>query len=395
MIKGIIGAVIGDIVGSSREGKPISRQTFNLFVKESSITDDSVLTTAVAEWMLDRKRNDIVKSLIKWAEEYPHAGYGSSFKRFMAQGAPMYPGSTHNGAAMRVSPVGYLATSLDECMELAAESARPSHDSRQAIAAAQATSAAIFMALRGSSKEEIRKFIEETFGYDLHRPYDSVRAEVRHARAMRDTDYEMYHDRLIGAEPAVQDALIAFLAGNDYEDVIRKAIWIGGDADTEAAIAGGIAAAYYGVPEEIIEQALPYIPSDMLDIINKVDGTSWTPSKVIPPKSSRWSIHDVIICGTDMNETEGERAFHLTRPSRFHRHYNFGYYIHIKGNDLESIKNEIWVLRRKCEDYRHVRWHLHDVGIEYGVFTVEQFRELFRWALDLDNILVTPTLLNL
>ena len=184
MIKGIIGAVIGDIVGSSREGKPISRQTFNLFVKESSITDDSVLTTAVAEWMLDRKRNDIVKSLIKWAEEYPHAGYGSSFKRFMAQGAPMYPGSTHNGAAMRVSPVGYLATSLDECMELAAESARPSHDSRQAIAAAQATSAAIFMALRGSSKEEIRKFIEETFGYDLHRPYDSVRAEVRHARAM-------------------------------------------------------------------------------------------------------------------------------------------------------------------------------------------------------------------
>ena len=394
MIKGIIGAVIGDIAGSSRESKPVSRKTFKLFTKESSVTDDTALTVAVAEWMLDRQGVDVAQSLIKWATEYPHAGYGSSFKRFLASGSHMVPGSTHNGAVMRVSPVGYLASSLEECLEMARESALPSHDSPQAIAGAQAAAAAIFMARTGKGKQEIREYLERTFGYNLHRSYDQVRAEVLHARASRNYDYEASHERIVGAEPAVQDALIAFLEGADYEDVIRKAIYMGGDADTEAAIAGGIAAAYYGVPEEIIQQALVYIPSDMLAVINKVDGTSWQPSKLIPPKSSRWSIHDVVICGCNADETDGERAFHLTRPSRYRRHHNEGFPIHISGLEMEKTLDQIWVLRRKCEDYKHVRWHLHDVGIESGVFSVEQFRELFGWALQLDNVLVTPTLLN-
>ena len=394
MIKGIIGAVIGDIAGSSREGKPVSRKSFKLFTKDSSVTDDSTLTVAVAEWMIDRENVDIAQSLIKWATEYPHAGYGSSFKRFLAQGSHVCPGSTHNGAVMRVSPVGYLASSLDECMEMARESALPSHDSPQAIAAAQAAAAAVFMARTGRSKQEIREFLESQFGYNLHRSYDQVRDEVLQARASRDTDYEASHERIVGAEPAVQDALIAFLAGSDYEDVIRKAIYMGGDADTEAAIAGGIAAAYYGIPEEIIQQALVYIPSDMLAVINKVDGTAWRPCKVIPPKSSRWSVNDIIICGCNVDETEGERAFHLTRPSRFRRHHNQGYPIHIAGVDMKRTMDQIRVLRHKCEDEKNVRWHLHDVGIESGVFTVEQFRELFGWALELDNVLVTPTLLN-
>lgn len=394
MIKGIIGAVIGDIAGSSRESKPVSRKTFKLFTKDSSVTDDTTLTVAIAEWMLDRKGVDVGQSLIKWATEYPHAGYGSSFKRFLASGSHMAPGSTHNGAVMRVSPVGFLASSLEECLELARESALPSHDSPQAIAGAQAAAAAIYMARTGSSKESIREFLEKTFGYNLHRSYDEVRNEVRLARANREVDYEASHERIVGAKPAVQDALIAFLTGSDYEDVIRKSIYLGGDADTEAAIAGGIAAAYYGVPEELIEQALIYIPSDMLAVINQVDGTSWKPSKLIPPKSSRWSVNDVVICGCNADETEGERAFHLTRPSRFRRHHNEGYPIHVTGLEMKKTLDQIGVLRLKCEDYKHIRWHLHEIGIESGVFTVEQFRELFGWALELDNVLVTPTLLN-
>ena len=395
MVKGIIGAVIGDIAGSSRESKPVSRKTFKLFTKDSSVTDDTALTVAIAEWMFDREGVDVGQSLIKWATEYPHAGYGSSFKRFLAHGSHMTPGSTHNGAVMRVSPVGFLASSLEECLELSRESALPSHDSPQAVAGAQAAAAAIYMARTGSSKDAIREFLEKTFGYNLHRSYDEVREEVRLARANRDIDYEASHERIIGAEPAVQDALIAFLAGSDYEDVIRKAIYLGGDADTEAAIAGGIAAAYYGVPEELIQQALIYIPSDMLAVINRVDGTSWKPSKLIPPKSSRWSVNDVVICGCNAKETDGERAFHLTRPSRFRRHPNEGYPIHVTGLQMDKTLDQIWVLRRKCEDYKHIRWHLHEVGIESGTFTVEQFRELFSWALELDNVLVTPTLLNI
>ena len=312
----------------------------------------------------------------------------------MANGTHMVPGSTHNGAVMRVSPVGYLASSLEECLELARESALPSHDSSQAIAGAQAAAAAIFLARTGKNKEEIREYLERTFGYDLHRSYDQIREEIRLARARRETDYEASHERIVGAEPAVQDALIAFLAGSGYKDVIRKAIYLGGDADTEAAIAGGIAAAYYGVPEAIVEQALIYIPSDMLEVINRVDGTSWKPSKLIPPKSSRWSIHDVVICGCNADETEGERAFHLTRPSRYRRHHNKGYPIHISGLEKEKTLDQICVLRRKCEDYKHIRWHLHEIGIESGVFTAKQFRELFGWAIDLDNVLVTPTLLE-
>ena len=394
MIKGIIGAVIGDIAGSSRESKPVSKKTFKLFTKESSVTDDSALTIAVAEWMLDREGVDVGKSLIKWATEYPHAGYGSSFKRFLASGSHMAPGSTHNGAVMRVSPVGFLASSLEECLDLARESALPSHDSPQAIAGAQAAAVAIFMARTGSSKDSIREYLEKTFGYNLHRSCDEVREEIRLARANREVDYATSHERIVGAEPAVQDALIAFLEGSDYEDVIRKAIYLGGDADTEAAIAGGIAAAYYGVPEELIEQALIYIPSDILEVINKVDGTSLKPSKLIPPKSSRWSIHDVVICGCNAEETEGERAFHLTRPSRFRRHHNQGYPIHISGLEKEKTLDQIGVLRCKCEDYKHIRWHLHDIGIESGVFTPDEFRELFDWALELDNVLITPTLIN-
>lgn len=387
--------MIGDIAGSSRESKPVSRKTFKLFTKDSSVTDDTALTVAIAEWMLDREGEDVGQSLIKWATEYPHAGYGSSFKRFLSHGSHMTPGSTHNGAVMRVSPVGFLASSLEECLELSRESALPSHDSPQAVAGAQAAAAAIYMARTGSSKDAIREFLEKTFGYNLHRSYDEVREEVRLARANRDIDYEASHERIIGAEPAVQDALIAFLAGSDYEDVIRKAIYLGGDADTEAAIAGGIAAAYYGVPEELIQEALIYIPSDMLAVINQVDGTSWKPSKLIPPKSSRWSVNDVVICGCNAEETDGERAFHLTRPSRFRRHPNEGYPIHVTGLQMDKTLDQIWVLRRKCEDYKHIRWHLHEVGIESGTFTVEQFRELFSWALELDNVLVTPTLLNI
>ena len=387
--------MIGDIAGSSRESKPVSRKTFKLFTKDSSVTDDTALTVAVAEWMLDREGVDVGQSLIKWATEYPHAGYGSSFKRFLSHGSHMTPGSTHNGAVMRVSPVGFLASSLEECLELSRESALPSHDSPQAVAGAQAAAAAIYLARTGSSKDAIREFLEKTFGYNLHRSYDEVRDEVRLARANRDIDYEASHERIVGAEPAVQDAIIAFLAGSDYEDVIRKAIYLGGDADTEAAIAGGIAAAYYGVPEELIEQALIYIPSDMLAVINQVDGTSLKPSKLIPPKSSRWSVNDVVICGCNAKETDGERAFHLTRPSRFRRYPNEGYHIHVTGLQMDKTLDQIWVLRRKCEDYKHIRWHLHEVGIESGVFTAEQFRELFSWALELDNVLVTPTLLNI
>ena len=132
----------------------------------------------------------------------------------------------------------------------------------------------------------------------------------------------------------------------------------------------------------------------MLAVINQVDGTDWKPSKLLPPKSSRWSIRDVVICGTNADETDGEKAFHLTHKTRFSKRYNEGYNIRIAGVGKEEILRQISALRRKCEEDGQTRWHLHEVGIQSGVFTVDQFREIFAWALELDNVLVTPTLMG-
>lgn len=393
MIKGIIGTVIGDIAGSAHEATPVKSMRFETLSKQSTVTDDTVLTMAVAEWMLDRDNVNVGDSLLKWAELYPHAGYGSSFKRFRDAKAQITPGSTHNGAAMRVSSVGFLASSLDECLELAKASAMPSHGSEQAIAAAQATASAIYLARTGSSKEDIRKYVSEKFGYDLNRTFADVRAEVHHARALRNIDYETSHERIVGAEPATQDALIAFLTGNSYEEVIRLAIYIGGDADTEAAIAGGIAAAYYGVPKELIEKALIYIPADMLKVINAVDGTDWKASGLIPPKSSRWSCKDIVVYATDEAGTVREKPYHLTHKTAFSRHFNEGYPLAIIGKNLDEAKKEIEDLREKCSR-KDARWHLHEIGIEKGGYTIEQYRELFSWALEMDNVLVCQTLKN-
>ena len=223
MIKGIIGTVIGDIAGSTHEGKPVKTMRFDTLNKQSTVTDDTVLTMAVAEWMLDRKHVSVSDSLIKWATLYPHAGYGSSFKRFLAEKKMMTPGSTHNGAAMRVSSVGFLADSLEECLALADESARPSHGSPQAVAAAQATAAAIYLARSGSTKAEIRDYISDKFGYDLSRPYDQVRADVLHARATKHIDYETSHERIVGAEQSGDDLLVDAADDGGVDHAVVKA----------------------------------------------------------------------------------------------------------------------------------------------------------------------------
>ena len=179
--------------------------------------------------------------------------------------------------------------------------------------------------------------------------------------------------------------------GGSYEEVIRLAIYMGGDADTEAAIAGGIAAAYYGVPEDLVKSALIYIPSDMLKVINAVDGTDWKCSGLIPPKSSRWSINDIVVYGSSVDGTDNEKAYHLTHKTLYSKHFNRGYAIPVIGNDHESVKAAVEELRRRVSE-RDARWHIHEIGLEKAGYTIEQYRELFSWALEMDNVLVAPSL---
>lgn len=385
-IKGIIGAVIGDIAGSSHEFSAVSSLRFKLFDSKSSFTDDTVLTMAVAEWMMGRDNISIDEALLKWGRSYPNARYGKGFKMFLKSGRRPERGSEHNGSAMRVSPVGFLATSLEEAMMLAKESAIPSHNSPGAIAGAQALAAAIYFARTGSSKDDIKCYIEQTFGYNLSRTYGAVREDVQKWLVIRRTDKEASRKRLLSAEATVQDALTAFLEGEDYESTVRLAVWMGGDSDTIACMAGAVAAAFWGVPEELIEQALPLLPPDLIAVINRCDGTAWKPTGITPNNFRHWKPNDVVVYGSNEDDTAGEQGYYDVRFSRFNRHPNKGYRIVTIGRFLESISDQVETLRKEVETHPERRYLIQKIGISKAGFTVEQVAPLFVWALPLENV---------
>jgi ADP-ribosylglycohydrolase len=199
-----------------------------------------------------------------WGDGYPDRGYGGMFYEwlFPLDESEMGPYNSYgNGAGMRVSPCGYIARTLDEALDLAKQSAEVTHNHPEGIKGAQAIASAIFLARQHTPKEEIRQYIEQTFGYDLQRTCDDIRPT-----------YE-FDETCQGSCP---EAIIAFLDSTDYESAIRLAISLGGDSDTIACMTGGIAAAYYGIPDWMIEKAVKYLPNDMIEIINRFDGRELT-----------------------------------------------------------------------------------------------------------------------
>jgi ADP-ribosylglycohydrolase len=260
------GAIIGDIVGSKYEFNATKDKNFELFPEGCSVTDDSVMTVAVAETCLAgigmRDINDIIwmfqNSMQKWGRKYPHAGYGSHFYLWLHTDDPHPYGSYGNGSAMRISPVAWMyREDLDTALKVADLATCITHDHPEGLKGAQATVTAICMACQKRSKDEIKERIEKEYGYDLSRHCSDIRP-----------DY--YFN--VTCQGSVPEAIIAFLDGNSYEDVIREAVSLGGDADTQAAIAGSIAEAYYGIPNELIEKAKKYIPADMQEVIDRFYG---------------------------------------------------------------------------------------------------------------------------
>ena len=255
------GAIIGDIAGSEYEFSPTKDKNFKMFGKECEITDDSVMTTAVAEALLDLtgdEREDDIRDMFVgkmklWGRRYPRAGYGGHFIMWLMTEDTKPYNSYGNGSAMRVSPVGWLYDDLETTRKMARLSAEVTHDHTEGIKGAEATASAIFMARKGASKEEIKEYIEKEFGYDL----DRTCAEIR-----KDYSFD------VTCQGSVPEAIIAFLEGKSYEDVIREAVSLGGDADTQAAIAGSIAEAYYEIPDDLIEKAGKFIPDDVQKIID-------------------------------------------------------------------------------------------------------------------------------
>lgn len=242
-MKGIIGTISGDIIGSTREFHSIKTKEFNLFTKRSIFTDDTVMTLAIAKWLCEDKdsKEVLIKNLKYFGNEYPNAGYGGMFMDWILQESPKSYGSWANGSAMRVSPCAWVAESLEEAQKLAELSAIVTHDHPEGIKGALATSDAIYLARVGASKDEIRDHIEVRYGYDLNRTVDEIRP---------------YYSFDVSCAGSVPESIISFLDAKDFEDTIRNAVSLGGDADTQAAIAGSIAAAYWDVPKSIAYKSI-------------------------------------------------------------------------------------------------------------------------------------------
>ncbi|TYB33568.1 MAG: ADP-ribosylglycohydrolase family protein [Flexistipes sinusarabici] len=247
----MIGAIIGDIVGSPYESGWMNKENFELFRKNSVFTDDTVLTVAVADAILSGVEYE--DKIREYANQYRGRRFGKRFKKWLE--FQVKNDSFGNGSAMRVSPIGFAFKREDKVLEEAEKSAACSHNHPEAIKGAKAIALSVYMAKNGYSKEEIRSRITDQFGYDINRNVDEIRP-----------DY--FFDST--CKGSVGEAIVAFLDSKDYEDAIRKAVSLGGDADTLACMAGGIAQAYYKkIPEYILDEAWERISSTFCDIIEK------------------------------------------------------------------------------------------------------------------------------
>ena len=275
----MLGAIIGDMVGSIYEFDNIKTTSFPLFSERSTYTDDSIMTVAVAEWLLsdnEHSHESLEEIMVRYANKYPcpMGGYGGGFAQWLFRperlinyktgekaGRRVPYNSWGNGSAMRVAAVGWKYDSLEETERVAAISAAITHDHPEGTEGAQATAAAIFLARTGSTKEQIKDYIENRFGYDLSVHTDEIR-------------------RVYGWESSCQGtvppAIRAFLDSDDYESAVRIAVSLGGDSDTLACITGGIAEAFYkDIPQEIIQKAVTCLSEPLLKILETFADSSF------------------------------------------------------------------------------------------------------------------------
>ena len=257
------GAILGDIVGAPYEfdngGKT---RSFPLFSDRCEFTDDTVMTVAVAEALLsvpedaedDTVREALVKAMKHWGRKYPDAGYGGRFYHWLFSDNEKPYGSYGNGSAMRVAAAGWLYATLEKTQRMAELTADVTHNHPEGIKGALATATAVFMARTGKTKEEIKDYIEREYGYDLNTTLDEIRPWYRHVETCRES---------------VPQAIRCFLEGESYEETLRNVMYIGGDTDTLGAIAGAVAEAFFGLPEELIMECRKRLPEEMLKVADK------------------------------------------------------------------------------------------------------------------------------
>ncbi|MCL2463698.1 MAG: ADP-ribosylglycohydrolase family protein [Micrococcales bacterium] len=267
----MLGAIVGDMVGSPYEfGWDAKTTDFELFSDESGFTDDTVMTLAVGQALLDVAGDAtaagaaLVAAMRDFGRRYPHpkGGYGGRFAAWLQSPDPAPYGSFGNGSAMRVSAVGWLFDTLDDVERWAAITARVTHNHHEGVKGARATAAAIFLARTqgpsATAKAQLRAYLEERFEYNLSRTLDQIRPGYHHVESCQET---------------VPEAITAYLEADGFEQTVRLAVSLGGDADTLGAIAGSIAEAAYGVPPAIRDEALRRLPGDLRAVLDRFAST--------------------------------------------------------------------------------------------------------------------------
>lgn len=259
----MIGAIVGDIVGSVYEWNNIKTKEFSFFRRDCFFTDDTVMTFAVyraiKRYLEDEQNVDLYRTLTEsmqhFGREYPNRGYGGLFKVWLASDRPRPYNSFGNGSAMRVSAAGFLARSLEEARMLARASAEVTHNHPEGIKGAVATAEGIFLGRHGASLSDIRSALAAY--YDLDFTLEDIRP---------------HYSFDVSCQGTVPQAVVSFLESNDFEDAVRNAISIGGDSDTLAAVTGSLAEAFYGVPDVIRRQALAFLDEPLREIARSFQG---------------------------------------------------------------------------------------------------------------------------
>jgi ADP-ribosylglycohydrolase len=253
----MLGAIAGDIFGAPYEFDSYPFEEVDLYRRDRYFTDDTVLTIATAHAILTD--GDYTRAYREWGHRYPNCSWGIRFSQWLFGDDPQPYNSFGNGSAMRVSPVGWAFDTIEETLAEAERSAAVSHNHPEGIKGAQATAAAIYLARTGAGREDIRREITKRFGYDLERTVIDIRP-----------DYH-FNETCQGSVP---ESLIAFLDADDFEHTIRLAISLGGDADTQCAIAGAVAEAFWdGLPEDIEAEVSRLLPSAMAQVVTTFQST--------------------------------------------------------------------------------------------------------------------------
>lgn len=378
--KGIIGAIIGDIVGSRFEFNNYRSTDFEFLNDKCFFTDDSVMTIAVADWVTKKSQTDrhLALYLREWGRKYPNRGYGGMFLRWLLSKELSSPyNSFGNGSAMRVSPCGFYAQSLDEALFLAKQSAEVTHNHPEGIKGAQSVAAAIYLAKTGRTKAIIKEYIENNFGYDLSRTCDEIRRVYKFNETCQET---------------CPEAIIAFLESHDYESAIRLGISLGGDSDTIGAITGGIAAAYYGIPDSIIDEVKRFIPFEFIDIVEKFENSMNTEKRISADIINTLKENEIFVFGSNLDGMHGGGAARVAY-NKFGAIWGHGVGLQGQSYAIPTMHGGVNVIKPYVDEFinfakshTELKFLVTRIGCGIAGFTDEEIAPLFKEAIEIENI---------